>query len=85
MTLHLVNTMASMFGERPKKEPEQLELKLNDPRAEPKPDEVIGLIIAGQGSDKPELTIHFHNVVVVKPLANPVTVKQIADILSQLG
>jgi hypothetical protein len=46
---------------------------------------VTQLSIAGQGSDKPELHIGNSGSLIVMPLTNPVTPKQIADILATLN
>ena len=47
--------------------------------------EVVGLFIAGQGSDTPELHVRFSGRIFVRPLTNPVTAAQLADILSSLN
>lgn len=46
---------------------------------------VTQLSLAGQGSDKPELHIGNSGTIIIQPLTNPVTPKQIADILATLG
>lgn len=47
--------------------------------------EVIGLAILGQGSETPELHVRYTGYLKTFPLTNPVTVKQITDILSPLA
>ena len=47
--------------------------------------EIIGLFIAGQGSDAPELHVRFSGRIFVRPLTNPVTAAEIASILSELN
>ena len=97
MTIHLVNTMSSMISKKEKTMTEevtqdQIELPLDAPQQPgtetpdpPETPEVIGLFIAGQGSDTPELHIRYAKNIVIRPLTNPVTAAQLADILSSLN
>lgn len=94
-----VNTLTSMFHKKEKpmtEEAEQLELDLPPEADEPEKEitkqepTILSVCTLGQGSDSPELHVMFIPVdkrasdIRIVPLHNPVTPKQIADILLTL-